>query len=99
MIMKKLAALVAVVALISGGLTACSSETKVDDTTITHHVKSKMSENASLTGANIEVVTVGGVVTLTGAVDNKEQEEAAKTAAKSIKGVHKVDSKLTIKGH
>ena len=66
------------------------------DQDITTNVKSKLTSMSNLKDANINVSTMEGKVTLTGTVTSKDQENAAKAAAKSVAGVKKVDDDLSV---
>lgn len=66
------------------------------DDDLTKQVKSRLTSMSNLQDANINVSTMDGKVTLTGTVTSKDEENAAKTAAKSIPGVKKVDDDLSV---
>jgi len=68
----------------------------VDDSAITADVKVKLATAPSLKDAKISVSTTGGVVTLAGAVKNKQVKGVATKMTKSVKGVKSVDNQLTI---
>lgn len=69
----------------------------VDDSTITTKVKAKLFEDSLLKGLSISVSTFEGQVTLTGAVDTREQRERAGELARSVYGVRKVNNLINIK--
>lgn len=75
--------------------------TKVGDTVadaaITTKVKTAMLADSEVKGLQINVDTVGGVVTLTGTVDNKTNIDKAVSLTKGIEGVKSVENKLTAK--
>jgi len=70
----------------------------VDDATITASVKDKLSKTPSLKGANIDVDTKAGKVTLTGSVKTAGLKGVATNVAKSVKGVKSVDNQIKVEG-
>ena len=68
------------------------SSQPVNDTWITTKVKADLLATENVSGLDIKVETVNGVVTLTGAVSNQAQKDKAIAVAKQIKGVSKVDA-------
>jgi osmotically-inducible protein OsmY len=85
-------------ALITPLLAACGktvSET-IDDPTITTRVKTALLNDPEITIARIDVDTFKGVVTLSGRVKSKEEEQKAIDLARKTKGVVDVKSKLQI---
>lgn len=73
----------------------CSSQT-VSDSTITTKVKSKLAADTRTSALKIEVETVNGVVTLTGAVPNDTEKSAAEQIAKATEDVKNVNNRLTV---
>ncbi len=69
----------------------------VDDATITTEVKAKLVEDNVTRAIAVSVQTFEGTVTLTGAVDTREQINKAGQIARSVKGVRKVDNRLMLK--
>lgn len=69
----------------------------IDDASITTKVKASILNDSQLSVLNIGVDTLHGTVTLTGTVDNKQQEQQAITDAKLVDGVANVNDKLTVK--
>ena len=69
----------------------------VDDATITTEVKAKLLADDLTKGIAVTVQTFEGTVTLIGAVDTREQMNKAGQIARSVKGVRKVDNRLTLK--
>ena len=59
----------------------------VDDTWITTKVKSSLLADSDVSGLDIEVETVNGVVTLSGQVDQQMQIDEATRIAREIEGV------------
>lgn len=69
------------------------------DASITASVSHKLSTDQSLSGTNIDVKTVNGVVSLSGAVDSDTQASAATEIAQSTSFVKDVDTdNLAVKG-
>ncbi|MGH8027011.1 MAG: BON domain-containing protein [Pseudoxanthomonas sp.] len=68
----------------------------VDDAWITTKVKTDLLATKDVSGTGINVDTKNGVVTLTGSVKSKAEADKAVSVARGIKGVAKVDSKLTV---
>ncbi len=70
----------------------------VDDTTINTQVKTKLLADEFMQGVAINVDTYQGIVTLRGNVDTQDQVRRATEVAQSVKGVKRVENKLTAKG-
>ena len=70
----------------------------VDDTTINGEVKAKLLGDEFLKGIAVNVDTYQGVVTLRGNVDTQDQIRRATEVARSVRGVTRVENKLTVKG-
>jgi len=93
----------ALVALISVALAACTSTTgrtageNIDDTTITSEVKAKLAAEKMSTLTKISVDTDRRTVYLTGTVDNPEMRLRAEEIARSVKHVSGVVNNLTVK--
>jgi hyperosmotically inducible protein len=68
------------------------SNQPVTDTWITTKVKADLLATENVSGLDIKVETVDGVVTLSGAVANKSQKDKAIAVAKQIKGVKQVEA-------
>jgi len=64
----------------------------VDDTWITTKVKSSLLADSDVSGTDIKVDTVNGVVHLSGNATTQAQADKAKKIAGEIKGVNKVDT-------
>lgn len=76
-----------------------ASDQPVDDTWITTKVKSSLLADTEVSGLDINVDTLNGVVTLRGQVESQAQVDAATRIARDIKGVTNVDtSGLTVGG-
>ena len=69
-----------------------ASEQPGTDTWITTKVKADLLTTKDVSGTEIKVRTVNGVVTLTGAVATKAEADRAIAAARAIKGVKSVNS-------
>ena len=71
---------------------ACSKAP--DDSQLTSQIQSKLSQDSGLQGKPITVQTSGGVVTLSGTVDNETQRAAAAHYASAIPGIKEVVNNL-----
>jgi len=69
----------------------------VDDAWITTKVKAVLIKEDVLTGLKIEVDTSGGVVQLSGWVENRKQASVAETIVSKVKGVRRVENDLLVK--
>jgi outer membrane biosynthesis protein TonB len=67
-----------------------------DDSKATSEIQSRMSQDSGLSGKPITVQTEGGVVTLSGNVDNDAQRTAAARYASSVPGIKQVVNNLQI---
>ena len=76
--------------LAAGEVTQAKEATS--DTWITTKVKADLLTTKDVSGTEIKVETVNGVVTLTGAVATKAEADRAIAAARAIKGVKSVNS-------
>jgi len=101
--MKKLPSALLVLALTTPLLTSCGAATTranvsapVDDATITTRVKTAFINDPVVGAAKIDVDTFKGVVTLSGHVKNKDEEQKAISLARSIRGVSDVKSSLQV---
>ena len=70
----------------------------IDDATITTKVKAALMSDSQLKATQVSVETNQGVVQLSGAVQNKNQETEAVRAANKVDGVKSVKDLLTVKG-
>ena len=74
-----------------------NSDQPVDDTWITTKVKSSLLADSDVSGLDINVDTLNGVVTLRGQVESQAQADEATRIAREIEGVTNVDtSGLTV---
>ena len=101
--MKRLASALLVLTLMAPLVTACGAaatranvSAPVDDATITTRVKTAFINDPVVGGAKIDVDTFKGVVTLSGHVKNKDEEQKAVALARSIRGVTDVKSSLQV---
>ena len=69
-----------------------NSDQPVDDTWITTKVKSSLLAESDVSGLDINVDTLNGVVTLQGQVDNQGQIDIATRIARDIEGVTDVQT-------
>ena len=76
--------------LAAGEVTKAKEATS--DTWITTKVKADLLATENVSGLDIKVETVDGVVTLTGAVASQAQKDKAVEVAKQIKGVKRVEA-------
>jgi len=67
-----------------------------DDGQLTGQIQSKINEDSGLHGKPIAVRTSGGVMTLSGTVENETQREAAARYASAIPGIKEVVNNLQI---
>ncbi|MGZ4836291.1 MAG: BON domain-containing protein [Terriglobales bacterium] len=65
-----------------------------DDSQMTSQIQSKFNEDSGLHGKPITVRTSGGVVTISGTVENETQREAAARYASAIPGIKQVVNNL-----
>ncbi len=65
-----------------------------DDSQLTSQIQSKLNEDSGLHGKPIAVQTSGGVVTISGTVENETQREAAARYASAIPGIKEVVNNL-----
>jgi BON domain len=83
------------VVLIAGMLAIGVACTKApDDGQVTSQIQAKLNEDSGLQGKAITVETLGGVVTLSGTVDNETQRAAAARYASAIPGIKQVVNNL-----
>lgn len=87
---------VALTASLLGGCAASAPRRQVDDLTITARVKTALLNAPDIRAPRIDVETVNGVVTLTGRVTSKEEEQKAVEVARTVGGVVEVRSALQI---
>ena len=90
--------LVAALLVVSLLVTACGKTVgdTIDDSTITTRVKTALLNDPDVGGLSIEVDTFKGVVTLSGRVKAKAEEDKAVSIARRTDGVTDVKSTLQI---
>ena len=76
---------------------AAKTGNAIEDAAITTKVKSAILAEPGLKVLEINVDTVGEVVTLTGAVDSHASADKAKQVASAVSGVKRVENRLTVK--
>jgi hypothetical protein len=76
---------------------ASRAERAAADGTLTAKIKSKMALDDAVEAINIDVDTVGGVVTLRGAVASADERQRAVRLARETDGVTSVVDQLTIR--
>jgi len=69
------------------------------DTWITTKVKADLLATKDISGLEIKVETVNGVVTLSGDVDSQAEADKAVAVTQGIKGVSRVDNRLVVRGN
>ena len=74
------------------GITERESSQPVDDTWITTKVKADLLTTRDVSGLEINVETVDGVVTLRGDLATQDEVDRAVRVAEGIKGVKRVDA-------
>jgi len=90
-----LLAIVLVVPLLAGACGKSVGET-IDDATITTRVKTALLNDPIVGGLRIDVDTFKGVVTLSGGVKSRQEEQTAIALARKVGGVIDVKSTLQI---
>ena len=78
------------------GTAAGKSNQPTKDTTITTKVKAKFLEDKAVSGTNIHVKTVNGVVRLTGSAKSNEESTKAAELAREVEGVKSVSNKIKV---
>ena len=78
--------LVVVLLLVLGvGIGCNKAQTKAkDDSQITSEIQGKFAQDSGLSNKNLGVQTAGGVVTISGTVDNQAERDAAARQAATI---------------
>lgn len=71
--------------------------TKIDDTVITAKVKAALFKDPNVSGQQVSVETVDGVVQLSGFVDSATKKARAISIARNTDGVRSVQSKISVR--
>jgi hyperosmotically inducible protein len=98
--MKKILIFVLIAAFAFSGcasMTGKSAGETVDDAVITSSINGKIIADDKLKFFKIDVDTFNGNVTLSGAVNSKEEEQRAIEIAQGVKGVKSVKSNLKVR--
>ena len=80
-------------------LTACGGRAisgTMDDAAITAHVKTALLNDPQVNATKIDVSTSSGVVTISGVVRSKPEEDRVLQLARGVNGVKDVKANLTI---
>lgn len=75
---------------------AVAMSTQQSDASLANEVKTKLMGQPELGAQSIEVASIGGIVTLSGHVDDMSKLEQAKSIAQGVDGVKGVDSQLSV---
>lgn len=86
----------ALAAVLMSGLAGCKQAAPTDDATLTAQVQQKIAAESGLANEPVQVSTVNGAVTLTGAVSNAAARTLAANDAASITGVKQVLNDITV---
>ncbi len=78
------------------GSSSNTSMTANDDQTITARVKTVLLNDTQISATRIDVATANGVVTISGTVKSKAEEQRAIQLTRQVAGVRDVRSTLTI---
>lgn len=81
---------------ILSGAIAVGAACSASDPGVTTAVKSKLAADETVKAYQIDVDTAGGVVTLSGAVDNQAAKERAVQLARETDGVQRVEDRITV---
>lgn len=95
---KRSAWIVALVVVLPLALSACGKSVgeTIDDATITARVKTALLNDPQVGGLKIDVDTTLGVVTMSGVVKSRNEEQRAIQLARGIPGVRDVKSTLQV---
>jgi hyperosmotically inducible protein len=80
-------------------LTPMDQSEKEADVTLTQRIRQAVMDDdtLSMTAKNIKIITVNGVVTLRGPVDNEQERTRIVAKAEQLAGTKKVDNQLEVK--
>ncbi|HEY9139188.1 MAG TPA: BON domain-containing protein [Terriglobus sp.] len=90
------AATLALAAVLMGGVAGCKQAAPTDDATLTAQVQQKIAAESGLANEPVQVSTVNGAVTLTGAVSNAAARSLAANDASTVAGVKQVINDITV---
>lgn len=93
--MKRLLAVLALAAAVSGPVVLAADKTAPDDR-ISDQVRMKLAVDPDVKGGALDVAVKDGVVTLKGRVDTPKGKERAARIAKKVHGVKDVDNELVV---
>ncbi len=95
------AAMLAVMAVVSAGCSVTSKQESVgeyvDDATITTRVKSRFAEDKTVAATRIQVETLKGVVQLSGFATSEAEKTRAAQIAASVPGVKQVQNAVVVR--
>jgi len=96
--LRSISCVIAVAVLLPLASMACGKAVaeRVDDASITAHVKTALLNDTHVAATNINVVTTNGVVTMSGSVKSKAEEMRAVEIARQTPGVRDVKSELQV---
>ena len=87
-------------ALLMAGASACRSTQsvgrQVDDSVITTKINAKLAADEDVRMRDVAVQTEEGVVTLTGRVEDRAEQQAAERVARDTEGVRSVRNLLSV---
>ena len=72
------------------------SESPVEDTWVTTKIQAQYFADPDVSGLEVDVTTVNGVVTLSGSVDSDTEKTLAEEIARETEGVRRVENRLTV---
>jgi osmotically-inducible protein OsmY len=83
----------------SNTVTPANQSENEQDRTITQNIRRAIiaDDDLSMNAKNIKIITIEGVVTLRGVVENNQEKDWIEKKAKSINGVKSVDNQLEAK--
>jgi len=81
-----------------GALTPTDQAENATDRTITQQIRQEVmkGDDISTDGKNVKIITLDGVVTLRGPVQNAQEKQQIVQAAQHVDGVKRVDNQLEI---
>lgn len=89
-------ATMALAAVLMGGVAGCKQAAPTDDATLTAQVQQKIAAESGLANEPVQVSTVNGTVTLTGAVSNAAARSLAANDASTVAGVKQVVNDIMV---